>query len=219
MGAVQSSDSQRLHLACAACGRMVGLDSCAAAAGCPNRSCEIFVMWNALFHCGMTVISRNFKRHLLVTSTWIALIHRAMTVTLLWLGRACGDTGWPDHVFRWIMLESSVGCVAVTVEVLFAGYEHLLPEQSGCSCTVVVCFAHCSVAAWGLTLQWPLTESQWPVEDWTDDLSEAFHMHSIHCGVNSQCTMPFWPGKSVTKGCFDQSTSGVQSGNCSWQRT
>mgnify|MGYP007080228534 CR=1 FL=1 len=43
----------------------------------------------------------------------------------------------------------------------------------------------------------------------TDDLSEAFHMHNIHCGVNSQCTVSFWPGKFMTKGCFNQSNSGA----------
>jgi len=39
-------------------------------------------------------------------------------------------------------------------------------------------------------------------------------MHSVHCGVNSQCTMPFCPGEAVTKGCFRQPISGMQLGCC-----
>jgi len=47
------------------------------------------------------------------------------------------------------------------------------------------------------------------VEVRTHDLSEAFHMHSIRCGMNSQCTGPCDPASHVTKGCFEQSDSGA----------
>jgi len=73
-------------------------------------------------------------------------------------------------------------------------------DFSGCRRAVAVHLAYCSVAAWGLTLQWPLTESfdRWGSNRWP--LIRNFPTHSTAvvqcCDALSQSNLCFFVQKS-----------------------